>query len=289
MSRRILNGAIGTLVSLMAVTSACWAQDQCLDAVKERGVLVSANGVLGLKPYVWKNEATGQYEGFEAEILAEIANRIGVDKWDYAVTEWSTMIPGMKAGRWDIIISSMFANQERIQGADIAFTNPYFRLYNVVTVLKDSPIQTIDDLKGKTVASVLGTMDSANAHVMKDKGQVAEVLDFNGFGEPFQALRSGQAAAVVLDHGSYHAQQEELGDIRTVGEPMDYHPKPEWADAEAKASYILGSLAIGVRKECSDLTGAINQALADMEADGTRKKILEKYDIWSEQQTVLTK
>lgn len=289
MNKSVLAGAFGAVVSLLAVTAHASAESKCLEEIKDRGVLVSANGVLGLRPYVWKNEVTGQYEGFEADILAEIAKRLGIAKWDYAITDWSTMIPGLKAKRWDIIISSMFANQERIQGGGITFTNPYFRLYNVVIVLKDSPIQSIEDLKGKTVASVLGTMDSANAHAMKDEGKVAEVLDFNGFGEPFQALRSGQAAAVVLDHGSFHAQQEELGDIRVIGEPMDYHAKPEWQEAEAKAPYILGSLAIGTRAECSDLTAAINTALSAMDADGTRKRILEKYGIWSQQQTVLMK
>ena len=97
------------------------------------------------------------------------------------------------------------------------------------------------------------------------------------------------SAAVILDHGSFRAQEDELKDIHTVGEPVDYLPKPEWADAEAKAPYILGSLAIGVRNECTDLTAAINKALADMGTDGTREKILTKYGIWSEQQAVLKK
>lgn len=286
MKRKFLAGALCTMISVVAATT---SQASCLDAIKQRGTLVSANGVLGLRPYVWKNEATGQYEGFEAEFMGEIAKRIGVAKWDYAITDWSTMIPGLKAERWDIILSSMFVNQQRIQEGGISFSDPYFRLYQVVIVPKDSDIKSIADLKGKTVASVLGTMDSANAHRMKDKGEVAEVLDFNGFGEPFQAMRSGQAAAVILDHGSFRAQEDELKDIRTVGEPVDYLPKPEWADAEAKAPYILGSLAIGVRNECTDLTDAINKALADMGTDGTREKILTKYGIWSKQQAVLKK
>jgi ABC-type amino acid transport substrate-binding protein len=44
-----------------------------------------------------------------------------------------------------------------------------------------------------------------------------------------------------------------------------------------------------VRKECPDLLGAINQALADMDADGSRRKILEQYNLWSEEQAILKK
>lgn len=279
----------GFILLFVSTFSALSASTSCLNDIRNKGVILSANSIMGLKPYVWKDEVTEQYQGFEAQIFAEIAKRIGVQKWDYVNTDWSSMIPGLKSGRWDIFISSMFVTQERIQGAGISFTDPYYRLYNVVIVRKDSPIQSIDELKDKTIASVLGTLDSANAHQMKEQGLVAEVLDFNGFGEPYQALRSGQAAAAVMDYLSFQAQSDELDDIRIIGDPIDYTPKPEWADAEAKAPYFFGSLAIGVRKECPDLVTAINKSLSDMQADGTYKSILEKYNVWTEKQAILKK
>jgi ABC-type amino acid transport substrate-binding protein len=262
---------------------------QCFDEIKQRGVLVSANGLMGLRPFAWKNEQTGQYEGFEPELLAEIAKRIGVPKWDYAITDWTTMIPGLKAGRWDIILSGMSVTQERIQGGGIIYSNPYFMLYDTIIVMNGSPYKTVEDLKGKTVASTLGTMDSINAHKLKDDGAVAEVMDFNTFGEPFQALRNGQAAAVILDQATFQAQAEEMSDVRVIGHPLPYIPKAEWADAEKTAPYILGGTAVGVRKECTDLVDAINKALADMDADGTRKAILEKYGAWDDNQAKLMK
>jgi ABC-type amino acid transport substrate-binding protein len=44
-----------------------------------------------------------------------------------------------------------------------------------------------------------------------------------------------------------------------------------------------------MRKECGDLKLAVNKALADMDADGTRKAILTKYGIWSDEQGKLMK
>lgn len=263
--------------------------EECLPAIKERGVLVSANGLMGLRPFAWKNEQTGQYEGFEADLMTELAKRLGIPKWDYAITEWTTMIPGLKAGRWDVILSGMTVTQERIQGGGINYSRPYFMLYDTVIVLKDSPYQTIADIKDKTVASTLGTMDSINAHKLKDDGKVAEVMDFNTFGEPFQALRNGQVAAVILDQATYQAQEEEMSDVRVIGEPLPYIPNAEWADAEKDQPYILGGTGVGVRKECTDLLEAINTALTDMEADGTRKAILEKYGAWDDNQAVMMK
>ena len=44
-----------------------------------------------------------------------------------------------------------------------------------------------------------------------------------------------------------------------------------------------------MRKECSDLKLAVNKALADMDADGTRKAILTKHGVWSAEQVKLMK
>lgn len=285
-----LMGLMVAAAAILATTPmSSVSAEECLPAIKERGVLVSANGLMGLRPFAWKNEQTGQYEGFEADLMAELAKRLGIPKWDYAITDWTTMIPGLKAGRWDIILSGMSVTQERIQGGGINYSTPYFMLYDTVIVLKDSPYQTMEDIKDKTVASTLGTMDSINAHKLKDDGKVAEVMDFNTFGEPFQALRNGQVAAVVLDQATFQAQEEEMSDVRVIGDPLPYIPNAEWAEAEKTAPYILGGTGVGVRKECTDLLDAINQALADMGADGTRKAILEKYGAWDDNQAVMMK
>jgi ABC-type amino acid transport substrate-binding protein len=114
-------------------------------------------------------------------------------------------------------------------------------------------------------------------------------MDFNTFGEPFQALRNGQVAAVVLDQATFQAQAEEMKDVRVIGDPLPYIPNAEWADEEKDQTYILGGTGVGVRKECTDLLDALNKALADMDADGTRKAILEKYGAWDDNQAVMMK
>ncbi len=284
---RSLNKAIacGTLAIIAAVTS---ARADCLDDIRKAGVIKSGNGIMGDKPSVWQNQ-DGSYSGFEWDLFQEIGKRIGVPKQEYVVTEWTSLIPGLKAGRWDIILSGMAVTQERIQGAGITYSDPYFLLYDYAIVPKDSKIQTLADLKGKTIGSTLGTMDSLNAHQMVEEGEAAKVLDFNDFGAPFVALRNGQVDAVVLDQSTLFGQQANLHDLRTVGEPIKYHPKPDWAAAEAKAPYVLGSLAIGVRKDCPALLAAINGAIEGMNKDGTRKALLVKYGIWSDEQANLMK
>jgi ABC-type amino acid transport substrate-binding protein len=285
----MLRAAIIAAVAAMSLGGIEEASAQCLPAIMKKGVLLSAVGLMGTKPIVWKDEKTGKYEGFEAELLSEVSKRIGVPKWDYVVTEWTTMIPGLKAERWDIIFSAMSVTQERIQGAGIDYSNPYFMLYDQVIVRNDSPIKTMDDLKGKTLASPLGTLDAQNAQLLVDTGKAGKLMTFNTFNEPFLALANKQVDAVVIDQATYLGTKDEMKDLRTVGEPIPYQPKPDWVEAEKGAAYIFGGTAVGVRKECTDLKLAINKALTDMDTDGTRKTIIEKYGAWSPLQIKMMK
>lgn len=285
MRRAVVAGAaVAALAAGMGGASA-----QCLDAIKKKGVLVSANGLMGTKPIVWKDEATGKYMGFEAELFDKLTQKLGIPKWDYAVTEWTTMIPGLKAERWDIILSSMSVTQERIQGAGIDYSDPYYLLYDHIIVKGDSPIKSMDDLKGKTLAAPLGTLDAQNGQIMVDAGKAGKLMTFNTFNEPFLALANKQVDAVILDQATFLGMKEEMKDLRTVGAPIPYTPKPDWVEAEKKAPYIFGGTAVGVRKECQDLKVAINKALTELDADGTRKAILEKYGAWAPEQVKMMK
>jgi cystine transport system substrate-binding protein len=260
----------------------------CLDDVKTAGVLTAGNGLMGTRPFAWQKE-DGSYDGFEADILKEVGKRIGVPKTNFVVTEWSTLIPGLKSKRWDIILSSMSATQERVQLANVRFSRPVFLQYDHIIVKTDSPIQSVADLKNRKVATTLGTNESLNAHRLSDAGRIGEVMDFNSFGEPFIALQNGQVDAVLLDQGTLLGQRDKMKNLRIVGQPIYYQPKPEWAEAESKTHYRYGTSAIAVRAECTDLLTAVNGALQSMDQDGTREKILEKYGAWTPEQAILTK
>lgn len=284
--RRLLLGLLATGVAGMLCASA--ARADCLDDIKAAGVITSGSGVMGTKPSLWQDD-NGNLQGFDYEIFQQIAKRIGVPKFKFITTEWTTLIPGLKAKRWDIILSDMAVNQERITNAHINFSQPYFLLYDYVIVRDNSPIKSMADLKGKTIGSTLGTLDSLNAHQMVTEGKAGAVKDYETFGDPFTALENGQVDAVVLDQATLSGQREKLKDLRIVAGPIAYHAKPEWAAAEAKAPYKLGGLAIAVRPECPALLSAINGALESMDKDGTRQAILTKYGVWSDQQAHLMK
>jgi len=258
-----------------------------LDDITKAGVIHVGTGVMGLKPWMWQ-EPNGDYAGLEADLIQAIAKELGV-KADIVTTEWSTLIPGLKSNRWDVIISAMAKSEERISGGGIQFTNPYILSYDRILVKKDSPAQSLDDMKGKVLGSTVGSLDSLVGHSLADKGVFSEVRDFNSFNEPFVALQNDQVDAVIIDQHTFNAQKVQFAGLRAIGDPLYFIPKPEWKDAQDKADYILGGYAIGVRKEDDRLRAKLNEILVKFDKQGTRKAILEKYGSWSPEQENLLK
>jgi L-cystine transport system substrate-binding protein len=287
MSRRSIFGTggwvslalAGLLTALALVVAVGPATPDTLDEIQSSGTVRVGTALLGIKPALWEED--GQYKGLEKEIMDYVANELGVE-YEWVITEWQTLVPGLKSNRWDIIHSGFVKTQERIQGGGILMTRPNYLVYDYIIVSQDSPIQGLEDLKDKIVASTIGTTDSLTAHSLKDQGLIGEVRDFNTYGEPFAALRNGQVDAVLLDQLNYLGQLTEAGDVKKVGDPIYYIPKPEWAEPEAMADYRLGGVAMAVRQEDERLLQAIDAALEKMDRDGTREQILTRHGLWEE-------
>ncbi|HVZ01651.1 MAG TPA: transporter substrate-binding domain-containing protein [Dongiaceae bacterium] len=255
-----------------------------LDDIKQAGTIKIGVGVMGTKPWVYQN-ADGSYAGMEYEMLQYILPKLGISKFEYVTTEWDSLIPGLKAKRWDIIFSGMTVTEERRQGAGIEFTRPYYFESDRIAVKEDSPYQKPEDLKGKILATTVGTVEEIQAKSLVAKGMGGEVKSFDDFAAPFLALQNGQVDAVIVDNTTYGEQKVVTPNIRTIGEPMSLSASPEWQAKQDAAGYKYGGDGIGVRKEDTALLAALNKALDDMDADGVRQKIMEKYGVWDQSLT----
>jgi cystine transport system substrate-binding protein len=252
-----------------------------LDDIRAKGVLVVGSGVVGSKPWMYKNE-DGSYGGMEYEMLQYIIKKLGVAKVEIVDTAWETLIPGLKAKRWDVIFSGMTVTEERRQGAGIEFTRPYYFESDRIVVRKDSPAQKPEDLAGKTLGVPLGTVEEIQAKLLIGKGIGGESKAFDSVATVFQALNSNQVDAIIMDNTSLAGQLAVTPDLRTIGGVYNLVADPKWQDAQAKAPYKYGGDGAGVRKEDVTLLKALNDALDQMDADGVREAIFKKYGVWDE-------
>ena len=252
-----------------------------LDDIRAKGSITIGVGVMGTKPWVYKND-DGTYGGIEYEMMQYVIAKMGIPKFEYVPTEWDSLIPGLKAKRWDVIWSGMTVTEERRQGAGIDFTRPYYFESDRLAVKGDGPIQSPDDLKDKVIGAATGTVEEIQARSLLEKGAVKDVKFFADFSTPFLALENGQIDAYVVDNTTFGEQKKITPNLRSVGPVLYLAVDSKWKEQQEKVPYVYGGDGIGVRKEDTALLAALNEALDAMDADGTRQKILEKYGLWDD-------
>lgn len=117
-------------------------------------------------------------------------------------------------------------------------------------------IKSVDDLKGKKIGVQLGTTGDIYASDIEG----ATIEQYNKAFEAVQALSQGKLDAVIIDDQVAKALTASNDTVTVLEEP-----------------FTVEDYAICVSKDKSDLTKAMNAAIAELKADGTLQAILDKY------------
>lgn len=92
-----------------AVTATAHAED-LLDQVKQRGTL--RVGLEGTFPPFNSKAPSGELVGFDVDIAKAVAAKLGV-KPEFVTTEWSGIIAGLQAGKFDVIVNQVGITDKR--------------------------------------------------------------------------------------------------------------------------------------------------------------------------------
>lgn len=121
----------------------------------------------------------------------------------------------------------------------------------------ENTVHSIDDLNGKTIGVQLGTTGDTLAGDMEG----ATVERYNKYADAVQALKQGKVDAVIIDSDTAKVFVDKNDDVELLSEG--------YADEE---------YAIAMQLDNKDLQTEINNALGELESDGTLGKIKEYYD-----------
>ena len=262
--------------------------DGSLAKAQTQGLKVCTNNQV--TPFTFKDPKTGKLRGFEVDMLGWMTKYLGITKVNYVNLEWQSLIAALSANKCDMVMAGIAIRLNRENAPKVKFTVPYFLLFDQVTVRNDSQIASVDDLAGKKIASVVGSTDADNLDLfLKSKGMKAKVVKFNGYNECFQAVVNRLADACWLDEGTTLGALKQYKQLKPVGQPFLYQPSGQFA-TEGKASpYVFGSVGMVTRQEAGDLNRALSIADVAMVKSGIQKQLLDKIDLWSDQQTRLVR
>lgn len=211
---------------------------------------------LAYPPFEMTDQA-GQPTGISVDLAKALGQYLGKEV-EIQNTSFDGLIPALKTGKIDLIISSMTATPERAQSID--FSEPYLKTGLCLLVAKNSPIQSITDLDqpGRTVAVKQGTTGHNYAGKNLQKAKVL-VLDMETAG--VLEVVQGKADAFIYDQMSTYQNWKKNPDTtRPILKPF----KEE-------------SWAVGIRKGNAELVTKVNQFLKDFRAKGGFEQLGDRY------------
>ena len=247
---------LAVLILLSMLTAGCDRRPTALDRVQASGTLRVAIDP-AFPPFETVN-AAGQIVGFDADLAAELARALGVEV-HFVTTGYDALYDALTVGRADVIISALYPDPSR--SADFSYSRPYFNAGEVLMVPEGSPIATPEDLANRTVACVFGTTGHMTALTWQETLQPPPTLMTIERPTTITTYPAdGPVDAVVVDHVSARIATHKVSDVRILTPPVTDEP-----------------YAIATRSEDGALMAAIEEALAELDENGTLSALTERW------------
>jgi arginine/ornithine transport system substrate-binding protein len=206
----------------------------------------------------------GNLAGFDVDIAEALCARLRM-RCELVQQDWDGMVPGLLLGKYDAIVSSMAITAARKQALN--FAGPYYQSIPARFVARkgDQIEATPEGLAGKRIGVQRATTQAILLRVHFPDA-VPALYDNESALE--QDLASGTIDLAFADQVSLDAgflKSDAGKGFAFVGPPV--------ADPAIDGE----GAGIALRQEDGDLVAAINRALAALRADGTYKKLNDKY------------
>lgn len=210
-------------------------------------------------PFGYVDE-NGEFTGFDLELAKEAAKRMDMEIKLQPI-DWDSKELELSSGSISCIWNGFTMNGRE---NDYTWTESYMDNSQVFVVKSDSGIKAQADLAGKIVTAQTDSaaLNALNGDDFKDlKASFKELLTCAQYNTAFMDLEAGAVDAVAMDIGVAKYQIEGKESKFTIlDEPI------------VKEQY-----AIGFYKGNTEMRDKVQKALDEMAADGTFKKISEKW------------
>jgi polar amino acid transport system substrate-binding protein len=261
---RLLVLVHAAFLTVLSVPSAA----DTLEEVKARGTLRWGGDASGGGPYIYQGP-DGKLVGFEYELMDYLAKQLGV-RPEYVNWEWENLPLILDRNKIDLVLNGFEWSEEREQLW--ASTIPYYIYKLQLMARSDDPsVRRWDDLRAKPGESRkrVGVLQGATSQRYLESrfGDSIDLKQYPEITSVMGLVEQGQLDATVQDVPSTIYYSKDFPRLRNVGPPQ-------------VPGYYVGY----VRRGDDRLRVALNDAISKAIADGTLKRIYEKYGVWNEDQ-----
>ncbi|MCM1236751.1 MAG: ABC transporter substrate-binding protein [Ruminococcus flavefaciens] len=250
-SAAFLMTACGTKDNAETIGGGTNADTAPLEGLVEEGKLIFVTDDAQL-PMVFRDE-NNELQGFDYECGNAIAEYLGLEPV-WITTTWDGLLPTLQSGKADAVTCGMYITEERKQAVD--FCDSICNAYATIILREDNDtITKPEDLLDKKVGVTTAT---PNEDYLIELG-VENIVSYNKVPDGIMDLKSGRIDAFILESlgAMYYANGNGCKTVSTGTDAFE--------------------VGIAVSKDAPQVRDAMNEALSELEKNGTLSDLMIKY------------
>lgn len=223
------------------------------EKIKESGILkVGTEGTY--KPFTYHNE-DDELVGYDVEVARAIGEKLGLEV-EFSEITWEGLLASLDNGTVDLVFNQVGVTDERKEKYD--FSIPYLYSYTALITNEDNKeITSWDSARGKKTSL---NVSSNYAKIAEDYEM--EITASDTFSKDIDLLLAGRTDCVINNTIAFNDFKLQKPDVKI--KIADILPDPD-------------TVCVPILKENEDLVKAVNDAIKELQEDGTLTKISEKY------------
>lgn len=261
--RRALRAAVALLLGVLLIAPAGAAS---LDEIRQRGTVRVA--VANEIPYGFL-DFSGNAKGVGPEVAAAVLKRMGLERIDWIATGFSSLIPGLKADRFDLVAAEMAILPQRCREVDFSSPNSSYGEGLLVAAGNPKGIRGYADFAERedlTVAIMAGADQLEMLQALGVPQQRMVMIDANA--DAIAAVSSGRADA-------YAATGLTVADLADKGRGVE--AVQDFEDPVIDGEPVRSWGAFAFNADADDFRAAFDAALAEFKQTDEWRVILERY------------
>jgi polar amino acid transport system substrate-binding protein len=262
MRKLIIAGLAGAAAVAAAALGAQAQDNPKLEELREQGF---ARVAIANEPPFTAVAADGKVSGAAPDVAREIFKRLGVPEIVASISEYGAMIPGLQAGRHDVVTAGLFMKPERC--AAVAYSEPVLCDAEALLVKKGNPkgFKSYEDIAADETATVGAPGGGTEEKLALDAGVPRDRVI---------VVPDGQSGLKMVQDGRIDAYSLPVLSINALVATANDPNLEVVAPVEGAPVYCDGA---AFKKGDEALRDAFDVELAKMKESGEFAEIIEPY------------
>lgn len=254
-------GLSGLLAGCRTVTQRANTADTWSKVKQQKKVVVGLDD--SFVPMGFRQKS-GKLVGYDIDLARAVFKLYGI-KVDFQTIDWNMNVTELHNGTIDLIWNGFSITPQRQKQA--AFSDTYLYNDQVLVTLKKNKIKSFADMQGKVLGAQTGSSGANDIDtypkLLKNRIKNHEAVTYDSFTNAFIDLNVGRIQGLLIDstYANYYIKHQA-------------HPENYRVTTGALPKEKFG---MGMRKGDVTMRHKINAGLKQLAANGTLKKINEKW------------